>query len=87
MEKSGKGFITSLGINNIRRSNKIKKARFAITNVSIKDPFKITNESEDLPYEGYVRKSSKHMPTDSYFYLSKSAFKVYYDIKYECFPY
>ena len=24
-----------------------------------------------MPYEGYVSKWSKHMPTDSYFYLSR----------------
>ena len=30
--------------------------------------FKIIKESEDLTYEGYVRKRSKHVPTENYFY-------------------
>ena len=46
-----------------------KKLRFAINNVSLKDLYKIITESEKLPYEGYVRKSPKHEPNDSYYYL------------------
>ena len=35
----------------------------------MKDLYKIITESEKLPYEGYVRKSPKHEPNDSYYYL------------------
>ena len=67
MEISGKGLITSMGLNTIRRSKKKKKLRFAITNVSLKNISKIIKEFEKLPYEGYVMKISKHEHTDSYF--------------------
>ena len=67
----GKGLITSLVIKTIRKSNKIKKARFAIDNVILKDLYNITKEFEYLSYEGYVRKRSKRMPTDSYFFIER----------------
>ena len=86
LERSGKGFITSLGLNKIRRSKKIKKERFAITNVSIKEIYNIIKEFEDLPYEGYVRKRSKQMPTDSYFYPVRQLCKVYDGIQYVRWP-
>ena len=50
--------ITSLGLKTILRSKKIKKARYAITNVSMKDISKIIKEFERFPYKGYVRESS-----------------------------
>ena len=56
-----KGLITSLGIKTMRRSKKIKKAGFAISNVSLKDIYKIIKESLYLPHEGYVSKRSKHV--------------------------
>ena len=64
-----------MGLNTIRRSNKIKKVRFAITNGSLKDLSKIIKEFEDLPYGGYVRKRYQHMPNGSYFYLSRQLAK------------
>ena len=67
---SGKGLITSMGLNIIIRPNKIKKAMFVITEFSLNYIFKIIKEVKDVPYEGYVTKSSKHMATDNYFYLS-----------------
>ena len=67
---SGKGFITYLGLKNIRRSKK-KRARYSITNVSLKDISKIILEFEDFPYEVYVRKKSKNEPNNSYFYLER----------------
>ena len=48
---------------------KYKKARHSIRNVSKKYLSKIITEFEKLPYEGYDKKSPKHEPTDSYFYL------------------
>ena len=68
--RSRKGLIVSLSINTITRSKKIKQARFYITEVSLKDLSKIIKEFKGFPYEGYVRKRSKHIPTDSYFYLA-----------------
>ena len=68
--RSGKGLINSLGLNTIGTSKK-KKARYAITNVSMKDLSNIIKEFENLPYEGYVRKRPKHEPTNNFFYLAK----------------
>ena len=41
---SGKGLITPTGLKTIRIPNKNKKARYAITNVSLKDITKIIKE-------------------------------------------
>ena len=69
--RSGKGLIVYLGLNTIRRSKEIKRERFDITNVSIKDISKIIKEFEDFSYEGYFRTRSKHMPADSYLCLAR----------------
>ena len=69
--RTGKGLINSMGIKSIRRSKKIKKERFYITNDSLKDLSKIIKEFEDLSHSGYVRNRSKQILTDSYFYLSR----------------
>ena len=69
LKRSGKGFIASLGIKTIGMSKKKKKESRAITNVSINDISKIINDFEKLSYEGYFHKRTKHVPTDSYFYL------------------
>ena len=42
--RSVNGFITSMGLNTIIRSKKKKKGRYAITNVSLKDIYKIVKE-------------------------------------------
>ena len=57
--------ISSLSLKTIRRSNKNIKARYSITNVSIKDISKIMKEFEKLTCEVYVRKSSNNEYTDS----------------------
>ena len=75
MGRLGKRLIASLGINNIRISKKNKIARYAITNIILKNISKIIKEFEKLPYEGYVWKRSKHEPTDSYFYLYRNLSK------------
>ena len=67
--RSSKRLITSIGLKTTVRPKSIKKARFAITEVSFKYLSKIIKEFKDVPYEGYVRKRSKQMTTDSYFYL------------------
>ena len=51
---SGKGLITSLGLNTNLKSKKNKRERYAITNGSTKDISKIIKEFEKLPYKGYV---------------------------------
>ena len=68
---SGKRLITSIALKTIRRSKKIKKAMFAVTEVSFKDISNIIKEFNYLSYEVYARKRSKKMPTGSYFYLSR----------------
>ena len=75
MERSGKGLITSLGFKAIVRPQKYKKARYAIGNVSKKDPLKIIKEFGKLPYESYEKKRPKYEPTGSYFYLSRHLVK------------
>ena len=60
-----------MGIKTIITPKKIKKAGFAIMEVSLKDISKIIMEFKDFPYKGYLRKKSKQMSTDSYFYLSR----------------
>ena len=54
LERSGKGLITSLGFKTKVRSQKYKKARYAIGNVSEKELSNIIKEFEKiekLPYE------------------------------------
>ena len=72
---SVKGLIISLGLKTNVGSKKYKKARYAITNVSMKDLSKIIKEFEKLPYKGYVLKRSKMEPIDSYFYLERQLAK------------
>ena len=67
--------ISYLGLKNILRSKKKKKSRYSITNFSLNYLSKIIKEFEKLPYEGYVRKSLKHEPNDSYFYLERDLAK------------
>ena len=62
---------------------KEKKARYAITNVSLNEVSNIIKEFEKFTYEGYVRKRPKHEPTDSYFYLSRHLSKC--TIRYDNF--
>ena len=61
----GNGLIITMGLNNNLISKKWKKAMYAITNVSLGDLSKIIKDFERLPYKGYVRKVTKHEPTDS----------------------
>ena len=64
------GLINSMVLKTNIRSKKNKKARYAITNVIMKDLSNIIKEFEKLPYKGYARKRPKHQPTDSYFYIA-----------------
>ena len=67
---SVKRLIGSLGLKFIRRSKNVKKENLFITEASLKDISKIVEEFKDMPYEGYLMRGYKHMPTYSYFYLS-----------------
>ena len=59
--------IASLSLN-IGSSKKEKKARYDITNVSLKNISKLIKAFEKVTYEGYVRKRPKHELTYCYFY-------------------
>ena len=62
--RSRKGLITSMGlITNVRA--KKKKARYNITNVSMKDLSNIIRDFEKFPFKGNVQKRPKHELTDS----------------------
>ena len=61
--RSGKGFITSLGIKAKLGPHKCKKARFAIKDVSKNYLSKIIKEFEKLRYESYEKKRPQHEPT------------------------
>ena len=65
---SGKGLITYLGLNAIRRSTNIKKEKFSITESIIKNLYNIIMKFKDVPYESYVKKISTHISNASYFY-------------------
>ena len=69
--RSGKRFITSLGIKSTARINKYKNSRYVIVNFSMKDLSKIIREFDKFPYKSYERSRTNHEPTDSYFYLSR----------------
>ena len=75
LKTSIKGLIASLGLKTIVRSNKNKKARYAINNVIMKDLSKIIKDFEKLPYDSYVRKRPKHETTESCFYLTRQLAK------------
>ena len=68
---SYKRLIAPLGLKAIRRSKNVKKVKFVISEVSLKDISRIIEEFKNVPYEGCARKRSKHMLTDSYFYLTR----------------
>ena len=69
--RSGKGLINYMVIKTNVRPKKYKRARYSITNVSMKDLSRIIKDFEKLPYKGYVRKNPKDEPTNSYFYLAR----------------
>ena len=69
LEKSGKGLVTALDFKTKVRSQKYKKARYAIGNVSEKDLLKIIKEFEKIGKLPYEKKRTKHETTPSYFHL------------------
>ena len=75
LERSVKGLITSLGFKTKSRSQKYKKARYAIRKFSEKDISKIIKEFEKIEKPPYEKKRPKHEPTESYFHLAKQLAK------------
>ena len=71
MKKSGKGLIASLGFKTKARSQKYKKARYAVGNVCEKDISKIIKDFEKFEKLSYEKKRPKHDPTESYFCLER----------------
>ena len=64
-----KGLITSIGFKDKVQPHNYKKSRYSIRNARKKYLSNIIREFEKLPYKSYEKKSPKHEPTDSYFYL------------------
>ena len=67
--RPGKGLIASMSLKGIRRLKKSKNEKLGMSEVSLEDLSKITEEVKDVPYEYYVRKMPKHIPTESCLYL------------------
>ena len=64
-----------MGFNTKAGSQKYKKARYAIGNVSEKDIYKIIKEFEKIENLTYDKKRPKYKPTDCYFYLARQLAK------------
>ena len=75
LEISGKGLMTSLGFKPKSRSQRYKKEKYAIINVSKKDPSMIIKEFEKIEKIPYEKKRRKNEPTESYFRLERQLAK------------
>ena len=69
MGRPGKGLVTALAFKNKVRSQKCKKAKYVIGNVSKKDLLKVIKDFEKIGKVPYVKRILKHEPTSSYFHL------------------
>ena len=67
--RSGKELVTALAFKTKLRSQKYKKARYAIVNASMKDLSNIIKELEKIVKVLYVKRTPKHEPTSSYYHL------------------
>ena len=61
--------VTALALKTKVRSQKYKRARYAIVNVSMKDLSNIIKEFERIEKLPYVKRIPKHEPTSSYYHL------------------
>ena len=61
--------VTAMAFKTKVRSQKYKKARYAIRNVSEKDILRIIKEFEKIGKVPYVKRIPKHEPTSSYYHL------------------
>ena len=75
LEKSGKGLITYLSFKAKARPQKYKKERYAIGNVSNKDPYKIIMDFVKFDKLFYENRRPKHESTEYYLYLSRQIAK------------
>ena len=75
LERSGKGLITSVDFKTKARSQKYKKARYAIKNVSDKNISNIIREFDKFEKIPYEKKRPKHEPAESYFHLAREIVK------------
>ena len=75
LEISGKGLITYPGFKIKSRSQKHKKARYAIRIVSEKDISNIIKDFEKIEKLTYEKKRPKNEPTESYFHLTRKLAK------------
>ena len=71
LERSRKGFITSLVFKSKKGSHKYKKGTYTIGNFIKKEIYKIIREFEKFEKLSSDKKRPKHEPTDSYFYLAR----------------
>ena len=67
--RSGKGLVNALSLKTKVRSQKYKKSRYTIGNVSMKDLSNIIKEFEKIVKVPYVKRIPKHEPTSSYYHL------------------
>ena len=67
--------ITSLSFKTKARSQKYKKARYAIGSVSEKDLSKINKKFKKIKKLPYLKRRPKHEPIDSYFSLARQLAK------------
>ena len=67
--RSGKGLVTALDFKTKVGFAKIKKARYAIGNVIMKDLSSIIKEFEKIVKVPYVKRIPKNEPTSSYYHL------------------
>ena len=70
-----KGLITSLSFKTEARSQKYKKAKYAIRNVSDNEISKIIRVFEKFEKLSNEKKRPKHEPTESYFHLARQIVK------------
>ena len=75
LERSGKGLVTSLDLKMKVRSQKYKKAMYAIRNVSEKDLSKIIKYFEKIGKLPYEKKRPKHELPHSYFRIVRQLAK------------
>ena len=67
--------VASLGFKTKTRSQKYKKARYSIRNVSEKDLSKTIKDFEKIDKLPYEKKRPKHEPTNSYFHPARQIAK------------
>ena len=73
--KIGKGVGNCSGFQDQSKVEKIKKAKYAIGNVSERDISKIIRDFEKFEKLPYEKERPKHEPTESYFHLARKIAK------------